>query len=87
VPKSTRNDNSKNQKPENKPASFCFLISSFCVCRRWLFVSETVECSETPDEVHGVYADHRAVPKKFCERAQGNVVIRIIEGGHHNGGV
>ena len=34
---------------------------------------ETVEGSETPDEVHGVYADHRTVAKKVPEGAQGDV--------------
>jgi len=72
---------------ERAAASFCFLISSFCFCRRWLFVSETVEGSETPDEIHGVYADHRTVAKKFRERAQGNAVIRIVEGRDQDGGV
>ena len=72
---------------EYEAASFQFLISSFCSCRRWLFVSETVEGPETPDEVHGVYADHRTVAKKLCERAQGDAVIRIVEGGRQDGSV
>jgi len=76
-----------NQAPRNKPASFRFLISSFRFLPRWLFVSETVEGSEAPDEVHGVYADHRTVAKKFRERAQGDAVIRIVEGRDQDSGV
>ena len=50
-------------------------------------MSETVEGSETPDEVHGVYADHRTVAKKFRECAQGDAVIRIVEGRDQDSGV
>ena len=50
-------------------------------------MSETVEGSETPDEVHGVYADHRTVAKKLRERAQGNAIIRIVEGRDQDSGV
>jgi hypothetical protein len=52
-----------------------------------LFVGKTVECSKPPGKVHGVYADHRAVPQKFCECAQSDAVKGIVEGKHQNGGV
>jgi hypothetical protein len=50
-------------------------------------VRETVKGSETPDEVYGVYADHRTVAKKFRERAQSDAVIRIVEGRDQDSGV
>jgi hypothetical protein len=46
-----------------------------------------VNSPEAPDEIDGVDADHGTVAEELSQRAQGDAVIRIIEGGNEYGGI
>ena len=50
-------------------------------------MGETVERTEAPEQIHGVYADHRPVSKEISDYTQGEAVSGVVKGGDQNGGV
>src|SRR5262245_8996303 len=55
------------------------------VLARWLLLGQAVQRAEPPYEVDGMDTDHLAVGEQLGQRAQGNTVGGIVEGGREHG--